>query len=89
MLKAEHSNLLRAAFHPVQGQKKTGDILILQLSTSHNQQFPRPDANADQAVLLEMEPQKVRGERLVSPSSQLMASRDIDRKKGSSTSNFC
>lgn len=26
--------------------------------------------------------------RSVSPSSQLIASRDIDRKKGSSTSNF-
>lgn len=44
--------------------KKRGDTLILQLSALHNQQFPRPEVNADQAVLFEMEPQKVRGERL-------------------------
>lgn len=63
MLKAEHANLLRTAFHPVQEQKR-GDTLVLQLSALLNQQFPRPEANADQEVLFEMEPQKVRGERL-------------------------
>lgn len=64
MLKAEHSNHLRAAFHPVQGQRR-GDTLILQLSALHNHQVPRPEAKADQAkVLFEMEPQKATGERL-------------------------